>query len=128
MKSRIITAAVALPVIIASIIYPPLELLFGATAVAAIAVALYGFGVLAPRGGAKPAVVVGSSATAALLVGFFFDAPYVEPRWLVVCVVALTVGSLAAEMLGGTPFDKMILSVGATVLGVMYVAFLGGHL
>lgn len=126
--SRIITAAIALPLIIASIIYPPLEILFVAIAVAAIVVALYEFWFLARRVGAKPDVVVGYAATAALLVGFFFDAPYVEPRWLVVCVVALAVGALAAEMLRGAPFDKMILSAGSTVLGVVYVALLGGHL
>lgn len=126
--NRIITAAVALPVLIASIIYPPLELLFVAIAVAAIVIALYEFWFLARRVGAKPDVVVGYAATAALLVGFFFDAPYIEPRWLILCVVALTVGSLAAEMLRGTSFDKMILSVGSTVLGVLYVALLGGHL
>src|SRR5438105_4193354 len=106
--SRIITAAIALPIIIASIVYPPLEPLFVAIAVAAITIALYEFWFLAKRVGAKPDVVIGYTATAALLVGFFFDAPYVEPRWLVLCVVALTVGSLAAEMLRGTPFDKMI--------------------
>jgi phosphatidate cytidylyltransferase len=126
--NRIITAAVALPLIIASVIYPPLELLFVAVAVATIAVALYEFWFLARRVGAKPDAVVGYAATAALLVGFYFDAPYVEPRWLVLCVVALTVGSLAAEMLRGAPFDKMILSVGSTVLGVLYVVLLGGHL
>jgi len=126
--NRLITAAVALPLIIASIIYPPLELLFVAIAVAAITIALYEFWFLARRVGARPDVVVGYAATAALLVGFFFDAPYVEPRWLVLCVVALTVGSLAAEMLRGAPFDKMILSVGSTVLGVLYVVVLGGHL
>ncbi|HEX3559654.1 MAG TPA: phosphatidate cytidylyltransferase [Pyrinomonadaceae bacterium] len=125
---RLITAAVALPVIIASIIYPPLELLFVAIAAAAVVVALYEFWFLARRVGAKPDVVVGYAATAALLVGFFFDAPYVEPRWLVLCVVALTVGALAAEMLRSAPFDKMILSVGSTVLGVLYVVLLGGHL
>jgi phosphatidate cytidylyltransferase len=127
MKSRLITAAVALPLIIASIIYPPLELLFVVIAVAAIAVALYEFWFLARRVGAKPDVVVGYAAAAAMLVGFFFDAPR-EPQWLVVCVVALVAGSLAAEMLRGAPFDKMFLSAGATVLGVLYVVFLGGHL
>ncbi|HYY95726.1 MAG TPA: phosphatidate cytidylyltransferase [Pyrinomonadaceae bacterium] len=124
MKSRIITAAVALPVIIASIIYPPLELLFVAIAVAAIAVALYEFWFLARRVGAKPDVVVGYSATAALLVAFYFN--WLE--LLFVIVPLFVVAALAAEMLRGAPFDKMILSVGATVLGVMYVALLGGHL
>ena len=84
--SRIITAAIALPILIASILYPPFELLFVAIAVAAIVVALYEFWFLAKRVGAKPDIVVGYAATAALLVGFFFDAPYVEPRWIVFCV------------------------------------------
>ena len=122
--NRIITAAVALPVIIASIIYPPLEPLFVAVVVAAIAVALYEFWFLARRVGAKPDVVVGYAATAAMLVVFFF-------KWLdllLVVVPLFVVAALAAEMLRGAPFDKMILSVGATVLGVLYVAFLGGHL
>src|SRR5437763_1164033 len=121
---RIITAAVALPLIIASIIYPPLEPLFVVIAVAAIAVALYEFWFLARRVGAKPDVVVGYAAAAALLVAFFFN--WLE--LLFVIVPLFVVAALAAEMLRGAPFDKMILSVGATVLGVMYVSFLGGHL
>jgi phosphatidate cytidylyltransferase len=121
--NRIITAAVALPVIIASIIYPPLELLFVALVFAAIAVALYEFWFLARRVGAKPDVVVGYAATAALLVVFFF-------KWLdllLVVVPLFVVAALAAEMLRGAPFDKMILSVGSTVLGVLYVVLLGGY-
>src|SRR5947209_2366828 len=126
--NRIITAAIALPVLIASILYPPFELVFVLIVNVAIATALYEFWFLAKRVGAKPDIVVGYAATAALLVGFFFDAPYVEPRWIVFCVIALSVGALAAEMLRGAPFDKMILSVGSTVLGVLYVAVLGGHM
>src|ERR1043166_1603714 len=114
--NRIITAAVALPVIIASIIYPPLEMLFVALAFAAIAVALYEFWFLARRVGAKPDVVVGYAATAAMLLVFFF-------KWLdllLVVVPLFVVAALAAEMLRGAPFDKMILSVGAPVPGVLY--------
>jgi phosphatidate cytidylyltransferase len=126
--NRVITAAVALPVLVATILYPPLKLVFVALADAAIVIALYEFWFLARRVGAKPDIVVGYSATAALLVGFFFDAPYVEPLWLVLCVLLLIAGALAAEMLRGAPFDKMIVSVGSTVLGVLYVVLLGGHL
>lgn len=122
--NRLITAAVALPVLIASILYPPLRLLFVGIAVAAIVVALYEFWFLAKRVGAKPDIVVGYAATAAMLVAFFFNLP----EWLIVIVPALVAAALAAEMLRGAPFDKMILSVGATVLGVLYVALLGGHL
>lgn len=126
--SRLITAAIALPVIILSIVYPPLALLFVALAVAAIAVALYEFWLLCKRVGAKPDVVVGYAGAAAMLVGFFFDMPANWPEWMVLTVIGVTAGALSAEMLRGAPFDKMILSVGSTVLGTLYVAFLGGHL
>lgn len=122
--NRLITAAVALPVLIASILYPPLRYLFVAIAVAAIAVALYEFWFLAKRVGAKPDIVVGYAATAAILVAFFYNVP----EWLIVIVPGLVVAALAAEMLRGAPFDKMILSVGSTVLGVLYVALLGAHM
>jgi phosphatidate cytidylyltransferase len=122
--NRIITAAIALPVLIASIIYPPLKLLFVALAVAAIVVALYEFWFLSKRVGAKPDVVVGYAATAAMMVAFFYN----EPTLAVIIVPALVIAALVAEMLRGVPFDKMILSVGSTVLGVLYVVMLGGHL
>jgi len=43
-------------------------------------------------------------------------------------LIVLTIGTLVAAMLRGTPFDKMIATTGATILGVLYVALLGGHL
>jgi phosphatidate cytidylyltransferase len=124
--NRIITAAIALPVLIAAIIYPPLKLLFVALVVAAILVALYEFWLLARRVGAKPDVVVGYAASAALLVTFFYGEPLLSV--LILIIPALVIAALVAEMLRGAPFDKMILSVGSTVLGVLYVALLGGHL
>ena len=63
MKSRLITAAIALPVLIASIIFPPLKLLFVVIAAAAVVVALYEFWFLAKRVGAKPDVVVADIRT-----------------------------------------------------------------
>jgi phosphatidate cytidylyltransferase len=122
--SRLTTAAIALPVLIASIIYPPLEILFIVLAAAAIVVALYEFWFLARRVGAKPDVVVGYAGTAALLVVFISN--WMELLYLVVPL--FIIAALVAEMLRGAPFDKMVLSVGSTVLGVLYVAFLGGHL
>jgi phosphatidate cytidylyltransferase len=124
MNSRLVTAAIALPILIASVVVPPLKLLFVVIAVAAMVVALYEFWFLARRVGAKPDVVVGYAAAAALLVAFFFN----EPTLIIFVVPALVIAALAAEMLRGAPFDKMILSVGSTVLGVLYVAVLGGFL
>ena len=124
MNSRLITAAVALPVLIASIIVPPLWPLFVVLAMAAIVVALYEFWFLCRRVGAKPDIVVGYVAVAALFVVFFFN--WIELLYLIVPI--FIIAALAAEMLRGAPFDKMVLSVGSTVLGVFYVAFLGSHL
>ena len=124
MKSRLITAAIALPILIASIIFPPLKILFVVIAAAAVVVALYEFWFLAKRVGARPDVVVGYAATAALFLVFLFN--WLELLYLIVPL--FVVAALAAEMLRGAPFDKMVLSVGSTVLGVLYVAFLGAHL
>jgi phosphatidate cytidylyltransferase len=124
MKSRLITAAVALPVLIASVIVKPLWPLFVALAMAAIVIALYEFWFLCRRVGAKPDVVVGYAAVAALFVTFLYN--WVE--LLYVIVPLFIIAALVAEMLRGAPFDKMVLSVGSTVLGVLYVAFLGSHL
>ncbi|MCA1621096.1 MAG: phosphatidate cytidylyltransferase [Acidobacteria bacterium] len=128
MNSRLVTAAIALPVLIASIIFPPLKILFVVIAAAAVVVALYEFWFLAKRVGAKPDVVVGYAAVAALFVIFFFGQPELVFLYVPLLVAMLVGAALAAEMLRGAPFDKMMLSVGATVLGVLYVAFLGGHL
>jgi phosphatidate cytidylyltransferase len=122
--NRIITAAVALPVLIASLIFPPLKWLFVVIGSAAIVIALYEFWFLSKRVGARPDVVVGYCATAALLLVFIFN--WVELLYLVVPL--FVAAALAAEMLRGAPFDKMILSVGSTVLGVLYVVLLGGHM
>lgn len=124
MNSRLITAAIALPVLIASIVVPQLKFLFVALAMAAIVVALYEFWFLCRRVGAKPDIVVGYATVAALFVVFFFN--WIELLYLIVPL--FIVAALVAEMLRGAPFDKMALSVGSTVLGVFYVAFLGSHL
>ena len=124
MNTRLITAAIALPVLIASIVFPPLWPLFVAMAVASIVIALYEFWFLCRRVGAKPDIVVGYAAVAALFVIFFFN----EIMFLYMIVPLFIAAALVAEMLRGAPFDKMALSVGSTVLGVFYVAFLGAHL
>ena len=122
--SRLITAAIALPVLIASIIFPPLDWLFVVIGCAAIVIALYEFWFLAKRVGAKPDIVVGYAATAGLLVVFIYNWLYL----LYLIVPLFIIAALVAEMLRGAPFDKMILSVGSTVLGVLYVVLLGGHM
>ncbi len=126
--SRIITALIVLPVLVASILISWLAPLFVALALSAMALGLYEFWLLARKRGIKPDVVVGFAGAAALFTVFYFDRPQEAPVLLLLVLPALVIAALAAAMLRGAPFDNMIASVGATVLGVMYVAFLGGHL
>jgi phosphatidate cytidylyltransferase len=126
--SRIITALIVLPVLIASILVSWLAPLFVALALSAMALGLYEFWLLARQRGITPDVVVGFAGAAALFTVFYFDRPQEVPVLLLLVLPALVIAALAAAMLRGAPFDNMIASVGATLLGVMYVAFLGGHL
>jgi phosphatidate cytidylyltransferase len=127
-KARILTALVALPVLIASILFAALELVFVGLAAAAILVGLYEFWLLARRKGLRPEQTPGVVCAAVLLVGFFFNWPARTPVLMFAALVFLTIVALTAAMLRGAPFEQMIASVGATVLGVLYVVVLGGHL
>jgi phosphatidate cytidylyltransferase len=126
--SRIITALIVLPVLIASILISWLAPLFVALALASMTLGLYEFWLLAKRRGIKADVVVGFAGAAALFTVFYFDRPNEVPVLLLLILPGLTIAALSAAMLKGAPFENMIASVGATVLGVMYVALLGGHL
>jgi len=122
--SRIITALIALPILIASILIESLAPLFVLVALAAMVLGLYEFWFLARKGGMKPDVVVGYAGAAALFTIFYFNAP----ELMTIILPSMLIAALAAAMLRGAPFDKMMASVGATMLGVLYVALLGGHL
>src|ERR1051325_5499518 len=131
--SRIITAAIALPILIASILVPWLQPLFVAIAAAALIFGLYEFYVLARKKDMKPDVAAGFLGAAALFTLFYFATPDpLQPRLdvqtILLAMIVLTVGTLIAAMLRGAPFDKMIVTTGATILGVLYVALLGGPL
>jgi phosphatidate cytidylyltransferase len=126
--SRIITALIVLPVLIASILVPWLAPLFVALALSAMTLGLYEFWLLAKRRGIKADVVVGFVGAAALFTVFYFDRRGEVPLLLLLILPGLTIAALVAAMLRGAPFENMIASVGATLLGVMYVALLGGHL
>lgn len=127
---RIITAAVILPFLIASILIAWLQPLFVVLAAAAMLIALVEFWNLAKKRGLKPDPVVGYLAAVALFVVFFFNEPGQLPDILMIqlVLIALIIATLTAATLRGAPFDTMIASTGATILGVLYIALLGGHL
>jgi phosphatidate cytidylyltransferase len=132
--SRIITAAIALPILIASILIPSLQLLYVVLAAAAMIFGLYEFYVLARKKDMKPDVAAGFLGGAALFTIFCFATPptptqsRLDVQMIVLVLLVLTIGTFIAATLRGGPFDKMIASSGATILGVLYVVLLGGHL
>ena len=88
---------------------------------------LWEFYLLAKRLQLKPDPAAGYIAGAALVT----IALYNDPAAILLdqfVIIALTIGTLIAATVRGAPFDKMLASVGATILGVLYVAFLGSHL
>jgi len=128
--ARVITAAVLLPILVASIIFPRLSVLFVVLAAAAMVAALLEFWLLARKQQIRADAAAGLLSAAALLTVFYFTEPGRLPDLLMIqlILILLTIGSLVAAMLRGAPFDRMITSAGITVLSVMYIVLLGGHL
>jgi len=127
--ARILTAVVLLPILIASIVIPKLSLLFVILVGIAIILALLEFWLLARKQQIRADPAAGLLAAVALIVVFYFtDRKGPDLLTLILVVVLLTICSLVAAILRGAPFDRMISSSAVTVLGVLYVALLGGHL
>jgi phosphatidate cytidylyltransferase len=131
--SRILTAAIALPILIASILIPWLQPLFVAIAAAAMFFGLYEFYILARKKDMKPDLGAGFLGGAALFTIFYFatpdpNQPRLDGQLITLTLIVFTIATLIAAMLRGAPFDKMIAASGATILGVLYVVLLGGHL
>ena len=128
---RILTAAVALPFLISSILISRLQPLFVLLVAAGLTLGLLEFWKLAKRRGLKPDIAAGYLAAAAIVTIFYFNEPGQDAFsmfLLLATLIVLTIASLAAATFRGAPFDNMIASTGATVLGVLYVALLGSHL
>ena len=128
--ARVLTAVVLLPVLIASILIEQLALLFTILAAAALILALFEFWLLAGKQQIRADLSAGVLGALALLVVFYFTTPGKAPDLLMILFVLmlLTMGSLTAAVIRGAPFNKMVPSVGVTILSVMYVVLLGGHL
>lgn len=133
MKTRIITALIALPILIASIIMPAFlretVWLFVGIAAFAITAGLFEFFSFTKKLELKADAKVGYLSAAALFVGFVFDAPGKTPD-LMLATIALIIGlTLVAQAFRfQKDFSKMLTGTGVTLLGVFYVAFLGGFL
>jgi len=133
MKTRILTAAIALPIIVASIVlpiwWPQTVWLFVAVAAFAMAAGLFEFYSLTKKLELKADAGVGYVWATALFIGFIFDAPAKQPDLILATIAVFVIALLASQMFRfRINFSKMLAGVGVTLLGVMYVAFLGGFL
>lgn len=133
MKTRILTALVALPIIIASIIaplwLPDLKWMFVGIAGLAMAAGLFEFYALTKKLELKADAAIGYLGGIILFIGFIFDAPAKMPDLLLLTVAAFIAGVIIVQTYRFTlDFSKMLTGVGVTILGVMYVFFLGGFL
>lgn len=133
MKTRLLTAAVALPILIASIVLPAYFAstvwLFVAIAAFALAAGLFEFYSLSKKLELKADAAVGYIGSAALFVGFLFDAPARSPDLLIATLVLILIVLLVTQTFRfSKDFSKMLTGIGVTMFGIMYVAFLGGFL
>jgi phosphatidate cytidylyltransferase len=129
--SRILTAVVLLPFLIASILVSWLQPLFILLIASALGLGLFEFWKLAqPKGLKKADLAAMGFGGAALFTVFLFNEPgkTVDLLLIQLIIIGLVIGTLAAATLRGAPFTNLIFSTGATLLGVLYVVLLGGHL
>ena len=133
MKTRIITALVALPIIIASIVLPiwvPQAVwIFVAIAGFAMAAGLFEFYSLTKKLELKADPSIGYLWAICLFIGFVFDAPAKQPDLILATIAVFLMALLVSQMFRfRVDFSKMLIGIGVTLLGVMYVPFLGGYL
>jgi phosphatidate cytidylyltransferase len=133
MKTRLLTAAIALPIIIASIVlpayYPVTVWLFVAIAGSALAAGLFEFYSLTKKLELKADAAIGYIGAVVLFFWFVVDAPAKAPDLLLATLALFMAAVLVSQTFRfQKDFAKMLTGVGVTILGVFYVAFLGGFL
>lgn len=133
MKTRILTAVVALPILIVSIVLPSYipetVWLFVLIAVLALVAGLFEFFTLTKKLELKADAAMAYLGAAALTLAFVFDAPAKAPDLLLSTLAGFVVAVLISQTFRfQADFAKMLPGIGVTILGVLYVAFLGGFL
>lgn len=133
MKTRLLTAAVALPILVGSIILPwwvpETVWIFVAIAVLALAAGLFEFFSLTKKLELKADAGVAFLGAAGSTVLFIVDAPKQDPNLLLIFLAGFVILVLITQTFRfQKDFSKMLAGMGVTILGVFYVAFLGGFL
>lgn len=136
MKTRILTALVALPILILSVLLPKslpqipqANWLFLIVAGLALAAGLFEFFLLTKKLELKADAPIAYLGAATFFIAFLFDAPTKAPDLLLFTVALFVIAVLIKETFRfQADFSKMLIGIGVTILGVFYVAFLGGFL
>lgn len=133
MKTRLITAAIALPILIASIILPwyvpQTAWIFVFIAVLALLAGLFEFYSFSKKLELKADAAIAYIGSAVLIVAFIFDAPSKEPNLLLLTLALFVIAVFITQTFRfQKDFSKMLTGIGVTILGVLYVVFLGGFL
>ena len=136
MNSRFLTALVALPVLILSVIlpyllpqYPQANWLFVLIAALALGAGLFEFFTLTKKLELKADASIAYIGAAFFFVAFLFDAPRNAPDMLILSFVVFLILLLVSQTFRfQADFSKMLTGIGVTLFGVLYVAFLGGFI
>lgn len=136
MNSRLLTALIALPVLILSIIlpyflpqFPAANWLFVVIAALAFGAGLFEFFTLTKKLELKADAGIAYVGAAAFFVSFLFDAPRTSPDLLILTIALFLILVLITQTFRfQKDFSKMLTGIGVTILGVLYVAFLGGFI
>ena len=133
MKTRILTAAVALPIIIASIVlpsyYPITTWIFVIIAAFALVAGFFEFYVLTKKLELKADPAIAYIGSGVFFVSFLNDAPAKAPDVLLAILAVFVIAVLITQTFRfQKDFSKMLTGVGVTLLGPLYITFLGGFL
>lgn len=136
MNPRVLTALIALPILVLSVVLPVIlpgtpaaEWLFVALGAGAMGAGLFEFYTLSKKLELKADAAVAYLGAGAFFVAFFFDAPRTMPGLLTILTVFFMLTVLITQTFRfQADFSKMLTGTGVTVLGVLYIAFLGGFI
>ena len=133
MKTRLLTAAVALPLLFAAIILPwfvpETVWIFVGLAVLGLGAGLFEFFSMTKKMELKADAGVGYIGAALLTLAFVVDSPSRSPELLILVVAVFVIGLLISQTFRfQKDFTKLLAGAGVTLLGVFYLAFLGGFL
>ena len=120
---RILTAIVALPILLYTV-WSEIPYFFVVLVAIAVLLALSEFYNLASKVGCRPQIISGCAAALLVVACFVFG----EPTWIAAVLIALAIVSLATALAHPDEMNKSLVSVSATVFGVVYVALLAGSL